>query len=232
MKRMLTMGCVCLAMATGAAPKPEELVEFPVSDNLRGHENIEWSTSYAFGLTDASRNLPRVLLVGDSILSGYVNGVRSALNGKMNVTFWTSSYCVTSPGYLRLLSFYLDEAKYDVVHFNNGLHSLSTPDADWEKGLRAALTLIRVKQPKAKIVWAAATPLKDPAKTVKSRALNAIADRVIAELGGVGKDDLFALMDPLDREKNWGDTYHFKKDAIVLQEKAVAEACLNALKRK
>ena len=218
---------------TGAmafAAKPEELVEFPVSDNLRGHENIEWSSSYAFGLTDASRNLPRVLLVGDSILGGYVNGVRGALNGKMNVTFWTSSYCVTSPGYLRLLSFYLDEAKYDVIHFNNGLHSLSTPDADWEKGLRAALRLIRAKQPKARVVWTTSTPLKDNGKTEKVKTLNAIAAKVVAEMGGIATDDLFALMDPLDRETNWNDTFHFKPAPIAQQTRQVTQSCLSALK--
>lgn len=215
-----------LAVGSTAAARPEELVEHPVSDNLRGHENIEWSTSYAFGLTDGSRDLPRVLLVGDSICAGYCHGVRNELAGKMNVTYWASSYCVTSPGYLRLLSFYLDEAQYAVVHFNNGLHSLATPDADWEKGLRAALALIRAKQPKARIVWTASTPLKDPAKTVKVKTLNAIAAKVVAEMGGVATDDLFALMDPLDRAANWTDTFHFKPGPIARQAKQVAQSCL------
>lgn len=26
----------------------------PISENVRGHENIEWSISYAYGLTDAT----------------------------------------------------------------------------------------------------------------------------------------------------------------------------------
>ena len=71
------------------------------------------------------------------------------LDGKANVTYWASSYCVTSPGYLRLLAFYLDEAKYNVVHFNNGLHSCETPVADYEKSYRAALQLVnRWTQPR------------------------------------------------------------------------------------
>ena len=95
----------------------------PVAENVRGHENTEWSISYAYHLTDAKKSLPRVLLVGDSICQGYQGKVRAKLEGKANVTYWASSYCVTSPGYLRLLAFYLDEAKYDVIHFNHGLHS-------------------------------------------------------------------------------------------------------------
>ena len=103
----------------------------PVSMNLRGHENTEWSQSYAYHLVDGRKNLPRVLLVGDSIVNGYQGEARRLLEAKgVNVTYWISSYCVTSPHYLTFLGIYLDEAKYDVIHFNNGLHSLDTPTAD------------------------------------------------------------------------------------------------------
>ena len=157
MKKTIFAVSLFASLLAGAAT-PEELVACPVSQNLRGHENIEWSIGYAFDLTSAQRTLPRALLVGDSICNGYQSAVRNELAGKMCVSYWVSSYCVTSPGYLRLLSFYLDEAEYAVIHFNNGLHSLGTPAADWEKGLRAALALIRAKQPKAKIVLCALFP--------------------------------------------------------------------------
>ena len=103
----------------------------PVSVNLRGHENTEWSQSYAYHLVDGRKNLPRVLLVGDSIVNGYQGEARRLLEAKgVNVTYWISSYCVTSPHYLTFLGIYLDEAKYDVIHFNNGLHSLDR-NANW-----------------------------------------------------------------------------------------------------
>ena len=207
---------------------PEELVECPVSDKLRGHENVEWSKAYAFNLTDDKKDLPRVFLIGDSICNGYKDEVKRLLDGRMTVSYWISSYCVTSPGYLRLLSFYLDEVKYDVIHFNNGLHSLGTEDADYEKGLRAALALIRAKQPKAKIVWATSTPLKDAEKTEKAKRLNAVAAKVVSEFKDIAVDDLFAAMDPLDREKNWGDTYHFFEPVQKLQAKLVSEAVSRA----
>lgn len=212
--------------------KPEELVDCPVSDNLRGHENVEWSRAYAFSLTDDKRDLPRVFLVGDSICNGYQEKVRELLDGKMNVSYWISSYCVTSPGYLRLLDFYLDEAKYDVVHFNNGLHSLQTAEEDYEKGLRAALAMIRAKQPGAKIIWATSTPLKDPEKTEKAKRLNAVAAKVISEFEDIEVDDLFSEMDPLDRETNWGDTYHFVPEVQASQAKIVVRSieCAGSLR--
>jgi hypothetical protein len=213
--------------------KAEELVECPVSENLRGHENTEWSIGYAFNLTDKrTKDLPRVFLIGDSICNGYQGEVRNILNEKMNVSYWVSSYCVTSPGYLKLLSFYLDEVKYDVIHFNNGLHSLSTPTADYAKGMKAALQLIRLKQPQAKIIWVASTPLKDANKTAKAKELNEASLKTISELGGIAVNDLFKPMDELDRNVHWSDTFHFKKEARSIQAKKVSEACLSAISKK
>ena len=200
----------------------------PVFENVRGHENVEWQIAYAFHLTDGKKNLPRVLLVGDSICNGYQGEVCRLLNGKMNVSYWISSYCVTSPNYMKFLSLYLDEAKYDVVHFNNGLHSLQTPTEAYAKCVRSAMELIRSKQPQAKIVWCSSTPLKDADKTAKVKELNEAAAKVVAEIGGIATDDRFALLDPLDREANWRDVFHHKKEACKMEAKQVADAVLGA----
>lgn len=200
----------------------------PVSDNVRGHENIEWSIGYSFHLTDENKDLPRALLVGDSICNGYQAKVRARLEGKVNVSYWVSSLCVTSPGYLRMFGYYLDEAKYDVIHFNNGLHSLNTPDEAYAKGVRAALEAIRAKQPQARIVWCSSTPLKSAGRTAKARALNAIGAAEAARLG-LATDDLFALLDPLDREKFWVDVFHHNPEARDMEARQVADCVLAAI---
>ena len=202
---------------------------YPVAENVRGHENTEWSISYAYHLTDAKKSLPRVLLVGDSICQGYQGKVRAKLEGKANVTYWASSYCVTSPGYLRLLAFYLDEAKYDVIHFNNGLHSCETRVVDYEKSYRAALQLIRKKQPKAKIVWASSTPInaKD-ARVEKVSQLNAVARRAAESAGGIAENDLYSLANPLDRKAYWVDTHHYTDAGYELLASQVVEKVVAA----
>lgn len=201
---------------------------YPVSENVRGHENTEWSQSYAYHLTDSRKNLPRVLLVGDSICRGSEGGVRRLLDGRMNVTYWVSSYCVTSPNYLRLLSVMLDEAKYDVVHFNNTLHSLQTKTVDWERAFAAALSLVREKQPDAKIVWCTGTPLRNAAKTRKVVELNEAGARVVSRLGGIATNDLFGLLDPLDRKRSWRDDCHFTAAANAEISRRVADSVLEA----
>ena len=199
-----------------------------IQSAMREHENIEWTIAYAYGLTDETRNLPRVLLVGDSICKGYQEAVRERLKGRMNVSFWASSYCVTSPAYLPLLSVYLDEAKYDVVHFNNGLHSFPTSLDDYAKGFRAALELVRKRQPGAKIVWCSATPVRDAAKMAKCRELNATAAKVAAEFGADATDDLFAFCCDFDLEAAWSDGTHFRPEAIERQAEQVASSVLVA----
>lgn len=209
----------CLASALAAQEQPKTRAKHP-------REATEWITSYAYNANDTK--LPRVLLVGDSICNGYNKEVCAELAGTAYVTFFATSKCVCDASYLRSLAFFLDEADYAVVHFNNGLHSLSSDRQDWETCLRAAIKLIKAKGKGAKIVWASSTPLKDPALTAKAQELNAIAARVMAE-EGVPTDDLFALMDPLDREANWSDTFHFKGEAKKMQAKAVGDCVRNAL---
>jgi len=195
-------------------------------DWASAREGTEWMTSYAYNANDTS--LPRVLLVGDSICNGYQTFVRDELAGTANVSFYATSKCVTDATYLKALSFMLEEYDYKVVHFNNGLHSLSTDRKAWESGLVAALNLIKEKGKGAKIIWATSTPLKSPDLTAEAKELNLIADRVM-QVNNIPIDDLFALMDPLDRNIFWTDTYHYREDARKMQAKQVADSVRMAL---
>jgi len=218
-RNAMWLGLCCAGTMLWAQEQPKTQVVHP-------REATEWIVSYAYNANDAK--LPRVLLVGDSICNAYQDGVCRELAGTAYVTFFATSKCVCDKSYLRSLAFFLDEADYAVVHFNNGLHSLSSDQKDWETCLRAAVKLIKEKKPNAKIVWATSTPLKDPALTAKAKELNGIAARVMAE-EGVPTDDLFALMDPLDREAHWSDTFHFKDEAKKMQAKAVSDSVRKAL---
>ena len=75
-------------------------------------------------------------------------------------------------------------------------------------------------------MWATSTPLKDPGRTAKARALNAAAADVVKRLGGIATDDLFALLDPLDREQNWSDTYHHKAPTRAKEAEQVAASVM------
>jgi len=66
-------------------------------------------------------DLPKVLLWGDSISGGYLPFVIERLKGKAVVVRKSSG---TTRNALVGLDRFLAERKWDVIHFNNGLHDL------------------------------------------------------------------------------------------------------------
>src|SRR5262249_4795155 len=67
--------------------------------------------------------LPRVLLIGDSISIGYTVPARKLLQGKANVHRIPENGGPTSNGSAKLDK-WLGDGKWDVIHFNWGLHDL------------------------------------------------------------------------------------------------------------
>jgi len=196
--------------------------------SARGRESAEWSRMW---WNNANENrLPRVLLIGDSITDGYQAAVHDKLNSLAYTAYWASSKSLDDPTYLKALDFVLGEYPYAVIHFNNGVHSLYSDRTAWVAGLRAALTLLRDKGQGAKVVWATCTPLKDPALTAKAKELNALAAPVVAEFG-LPTDDLFALMDPQDRDKLWSDTFHYRPAGVEMEAEQVANTIRPLLPR-
>ena len=88
-----------------------------------------------------------------------------------------------------------------------------------------------LKDVPSKIVWCTSTPLKDPSKTAVVKKLNAAAAEVIKDpaLGVVAVDDLFSLLDPLDRKANWSDVYHHKPPTVDKEAAQVAASVLKVL---
>lgn len=197
-----------------------------VSAAPKSREATEWDTAYWYNAND--NKLPRILLLGDSICNGYQSLVRDELAGVAYVSFWATSKCTADRSYLKQLSYILEEYDYSVVHFNNGLHSLNTDPNDWEMGLRDALRVIKDKAKGAKIIWTTSTPLRDPILTEKAKRLNAIAADVMKE-EKIPTNDLFALMDPLDRTEFWTDTYHYTTKGKKIQAHQVSEAIRSLL---
>ena len=199
--------------------------DFQPAATSRRRENIEWSIRYAFNERDTAA--PRLLLIGDSICNGYHARVREMLAEHANITYWASSRCVTDPAYFRELDFLLDDGRYDLVSFNNGLHSLSTERSEWEAAYRAAAEFIRAKCPEAKLSLTLCTPLKDPAKDAVVRELNAFT-RALAEELELPVIDLYTPLDALDKEEHMADVYHWKDAGRELQAEII---CAHAAKQ-
>ena len=215
-----TILSACLVLAVFSAAAEELYRQYQPARTSRTRESTEWSITYTYNAVD-SKN-PRLLLIGDSICNGYQGTVRAKLGKVMNITFWATSKCVTDKDYFRELDLILSAYHYDIISFNNGLHSLTTSREEWKNAYRAAVDFIRKKCPDAKLFLTNNTPLKDPKKTAQAKELNSIIAET-AKLKNLPVIDLFSLMDPLDRNKFWSDTYHFRKPAVELQAERIAQ---------
>jgi arylsulfatase A-like enzyme/lysophospholipase L1-like esterase len=153
--------------------------------------------------------LPRVLLIGDSISMGYTVPVRDLLKGKTNLHRIPANGGSTKDGIANIEK-WLGNGKWDVIHFNWGLHDLkhwkngkldpAGPQlatlAEYETNLRALVK--RMQATGAKLIWATTTPVPDgcDGRTAGDELkYNEVASRVMKELG-VPTDDLHALCLP------------------------------------
>ncbi len=182
--------------------------------------------------------LPRVLLIGDSILNGYGKGVTTALAGKAYVDAWVNPYC-QSEHTNKVLAEVLANGPYDVVHFNMGLHGWQAgriKEGTFEPLTKAYVQVIKDKLPQAKIIWANSTPVTVKGKPTELDAEidpiiiehNRMAAKVMAEMN-VPVNDLYSLLvTKLDLAR--GDQFHWKGEAYQLLSKAIEDSVLRELK--
>ena len=135
-------------------------------------------THAAFHTVEDTPELPRVLLIGDSISIGYTIPVQKLLHGIANVHRAPENCGPTSRG-LKKLDKWLGGSRWDVIHFNFGLHDLKYVDekgnyvppdkgkqvvtlADYERQLQEITT--RLKATGARVIFATTTPIPEGAK--------------------------------------------------------------------
>ena len=173
---------------------------------------------------EVQAGLPHVLLIGDSISIGYMQAVRKQLAGQANVWRPTTNCGPTTKG-LESLDAWLGDRKWDVIHFNFGLHDLkfmgpnneNLADPDLKSSHQqvpvdqyaANLKQIakRLKQTGATVIWCETTPVPKGAKgrvVGDSRRYNEAAAKAMAELGEIETDPLyeFALQHAEQKQAN------------------------------
>ena len=189
--------------------------------------------------------LPRVLLIGDSISMGYTPPVRELLKGKANVHRPPTNCASTLVG-LKSLEAWLGDERWDVIHFNWGLHDLKyidekgalgdvdkgkqqVPLDEYEKNLRQLVQ--QLKKTGAKLIWCATTPVPEGAKgrvpgdEVK---YNEAAARVMKE-NGVAIDDLYAFSASKLRDIQQPKNVHFTAEGSRQLAEVVAAKIEKAL---
>lgn len=196
-------------------------------------EGIEWCDIW---IPDAnSDKLPRVLLIGDSITRGYYDRVANGLQGKASVARLATSKSIGDPALLAEVAGVLDQCRFDVVHFNNGLHGWGYTEEEYRAHFPDLVATIRKHAPKAKLVWAMTTPMRQRDKleelapaTERVKARNAIA-KELAGKAGIPTEDLYSLV--VDHPEYWGgDGVHFKPEGYAVLAGQVVKSIEGLLK--
>ncbi len=110
-----------------------------VSSALSGMAQAQKKGDKRFQPVTDVAGLPRVLLIGDSISIGYTLKVRDLLKDQANVHRISTNGGATDFGLEKIKS-WLGDSKWEVIHFNWGLHDIKAskdknkvPLADYEK---------------------------------------------------------------------------------------------------
>ena len=157
--------------------------------------------------------LPRVLLIGDSISIGYTVPVRALLKDKANVHRPPTNCGPTTRG-LAAIDNWLGDGKWDVIHFNWGLHDLKymgpkgqnladpkaadsgqqVPIKEYEANLRKLVA--RLQKTGATLIWRSTTPVPKGAKgrvVGDSAKYNAVAKTIMDE-HSIAIDDQYSFV--------------------------------------
>ena len=196
------------------------------------------------------KGLPHVLIIGDSISIGYTLPTRELLKGKVNLHRIPTNGGPTIKG-LTEIDKWLGKRKWDLIHFNWGLHDLKymgkdgtnlvpkekggvvqVPLADYEKNMEKLV--IRMKKSAKQLVWRNTTPIPPGSRARyvgDSVKYNDAAARVMKKLK-IPTLDLFTPS--MKNMKEWmkkADVHYYPHGSQALAE-LVAKDTLNRMKIK
>lgn len=186
--------------------------------------------------------LPRVLIIGDSVSIGYTLPVRALLEGKANVHRIPVNGGATEVGLQKMKS-WLGAGKWDVIHFNFGLHdakyaSETTQRATREQYAANLRTLVaQMKATGAKLIFATTTPVPNGGVLSPTRKFDSIPERnkiagEVMQENGVAIDDLYAVALPVQEKIGRPNDVHFLPEGYAVLAKAVAASIEAQLPKK
>ncbi len=182
--------------------------------------------------------LPSVLLIGDSISIGYTLPTRALLKGKANLHRIPTNGGPTTRG-LQNIDKWLGDRKWDVIHFNWGLHDLKfikkkrqvSPE-DYEANLKKLVA--RLKKTGAKLIWCNTTPVPKGVSPPRTNAdvllYNSLAAKVM-KAEGIATDDLYAIADKQLTKIQRPHNVHFTPAGSKVLAKQVAKTILETLEK-
>ncbi len=185
--------------------------------------------------------LPRVLLIGDSISIGYTLEVREKLKGKANVHRIPQNGGATEVG-LEKMAAWLGEEKWDVIHFNFGLHDAKFSSATEQRSSREQYAknlrklIAQMKPTGATLIFATTTPVPKGGVLSPTRKFDSIEERnkIAVEVmreHGIAVNDLYRAVLPVQEKVGRTNDVHYQPEGYKILAAAVAESIETQLPR-
>ena len=192
-------------------------------------EDIEWVDVYMPNTNE--HTLPRILLIGNSISRGYYPEVVKQLEGKAYVARLSTSKSICDPGLNKEIALIMSYYKFDIVHFNNGLHGFGYTEEEYKKAFPGFVKAIRKGAPNAKLMWATSTPMHNSAdakildpKSERVKERNKIALDYVSTQKDIKVDDLWGFVIDHPEYYQGGDgTHPIPSGFAALGQKVAAE---------
>lgn len=191
-------------------------------------ETFEWMQSWC-DHTEKT-DLPRVLLVGDSITRAYQEKARKLLDGKFYVDYIATSYSVDQKFYVELIKNFAADSDYSVIHFNHGLHGLHMTDKVYGEGVEKLLAEIGKNR---KVILANSTLVKEENnERIDYRTTGIVLRRnrvieIIAQRNGYKLNDLYSVSANIPNEYRSPDGTHYEDKGSERLAEAVAKSVLS-----
>jgi GDSL-like Lipase/Acylhydrolase family len=165
---------------------------------LVAREPIEWIRLWL--PNEDKKDLPQVLLLGDSITQAYYEDVNADLKGKAYVGYLTSSLSVGDPMLPQQIALVLKNYRFDVIHFNNGLHGKGYREEEYARYFPQFVEILQANAGGAKLIWTSSTPVRTGKEmsefapfTKRVAARNKVAADYVRK-AGIPIDDLYAAV--------------------------------------
>ncbi len=187
-------------------------------------ERFEWIHSWCD--ETANDDLPRVLLVGDSITHNYQETVRELLRGVCYVDYVATSYAIDAKMYNQLVYSFMTDSKYDLIHFNHGLHGIHLSKKSYTSRMKKLLSKI---EKDAKLILATSTVVyKEGNKRLDGAWMKRVKERnaAVAEIAtekGYAVDDLYTVSVAIPKEHRNADGTHYLKEGYDALAATVAK---------
>ena len=194
-------------------------------------EQFEWIHSWC---DETLRNdLPRVLLVGDSITHNYQEKVRELLRGVCYVDYISTSYAIDTKMYNQLVYTFMSDSEYALIHFNHGLHGIHLSKKSYKSRMNKLLAKV---EKDVKLILATSTVVyKEGNKRLDGAWMKRVRERneAVQELAlenGYSVDDLYTVSTSIPKEYRYVDGTHYLPDGYAMLAETVAECIRKDLK--